>query len=147
MTSPNALRWIPSDAFYRALVFGVGLHRADARKNAARDPYVSHLFSVCALVIEDGGSEEEAIAALLHDTVEDHGRRARLEQVVHLHPCRVRPGADADAHPGDDVMRRPSDGPMTRHGWSDERMDPRDHIGRSAAAMKRDSEHAFSAAP
>lgn len=81
MTSLTAPRWIPGEAFYRALVFAVGLHRADSRKNATRDPYVSHLFSVCALVIEDGGSEEEAIAALLHDTVEDHGGRARLEQV------------------------------------------------------------------
>ena len=35
-------------------------------------PYVSHLFSVCALVLEDGGDEDEAIAALLHDALEDH---------------------------------------------------------------------------
>ncbi len=36
-------------------------------------PYVSHLLAVAALVLEDGGSEHEAIAALLHDAVEDAG--------------------------------------------------------------------------
>ena len=36
-------------------------------------PYLAHLQAVAALVLEDGGSEDEAIAALLHDAVEDHG--------------------------------------------------------------------------
>jgi (p)ppGpp synthase/HD superfamily hydrolase len=36
-------------------------------------PYVSHLLSVAALVLEAGGNEDEAIAALLHDAVEDQG--------------------------------------------------------------------------
>jgi (p)ppGpp synthase/HD superfamily hydrolase len=44
-------------------------------------PYVAHLLAVCALVLEDGGSEEEAIAALLHDAVEDAGGRQRLELI------------------------------------------------------------------
>ena len=57
--------------FEEALVFAVRTHGDDLRKGS-EIPYVSHLLSVCALVLEDGGDEEEAIAALLHDTLEDH---------------------------------------------------------------------------
>lgn len=60
-----------TERFDRALRLAVDLHRGDLRKGSAT-PYVAHLLSVCALVLEDGGSEEEAIAALLHDALEDH---------------------------------------------------------------------------
>jgi (p)ppGpp synthase/HD superfamily hydrolase len=42
-------------------------------RRGSRVPYLAHLQSVASLVLEDGGSEDEAIAALLHDAVEDHG--------------------------------------------------------------------------
>lgn len=58
--------------FEDALLFAVRTHDGDVRKGAGEIPYVSHLLSVCALVLEDGGDEDEAIAALLHDTLEDH---------------------------------------------------------------------------
>jgi hypothetical protein len=61
--------------FEEALLFAVRTHRGDVRKGAeggTQIPYVAHLLSVCALVLEDGGDEDEAIAALLHDTLEDH---------------------------------------------------------------------------
>ena len=58
--------------FEEALLLAVRTHGNDLRKGPARIPYVSHLLSVCALVLEDGGDEDEAIAALLHDTLEDH---------------------------------------------------------------------------
>ena len=58
--------------FEQALKFAVQLHRDQLRKGT-RTPYVSHLLGVTALVLEDGGSEDEAIAALLHDAVEDQG--------------------------------------------------------------------------
>jgi len=66
-----------SPKFEEALVFAVHTHHRDVRKGADADPdagipYISHLLSVCALVLEDGGDEDEAIAALLHDTLEDH---------------------------------------------------------------------------
>ena len=48
------------------------LHRYQVRKSS-NIPYISHLLSVAALVLEDGGDEDEAIAALLHDAVEDQG--------------------------------------------------------------------------
>ena len=64
-----------SDRFDEALVFAARLHAAQKRKGT-QIPYVAHLLSVAAIVLEDGGSEDEAIAALLHDAVEDQGGRA-----------------------------------------------------------------------
>ena len=61
--------------FEEALLFAAQTHHRDVRKCAEEGieiPYVSHLLSVCALVLEDGGDEDEAIVALLHDTLEDH---------------------------------------------------------------------------
>jgi (p)ppGpp synthase/HD superfamily hydrolase len=60
--------------FDRALIFATELHREQTRKLSGV-PYVSHLLAVAALVIEDGGSEDEAIAALLHDSIEDQAKR------------------------------------------------------------------------
>jgi len=77
----NEPRWVPGDRFFRALEYAVHLHAHQSRKNRQRDPYVAHLFAVAALVIEDGGSEEETIAALLHDAAEDHGGLATLTQI------------------------------------------------------------------
>jgi (p)ppGpp synthase/HD superfamily hydrolase len=59
-----------TERFDRALVFASEVHRTQKRKTS-KAPYVSHLLGVCSLVLEDGGSEDEAIAALLHDSVED----------------------------------------------------------------------------
>lgn len=59
-----------TDRFDQALLLASRLHRDDVRKGG-RVPYFSHLMSVAALVLEDGGDEDEAIAALLHDSLED----------------------------------------------------------------------------
>ncbi len=56
--------------FEEALLLAVRAHGGQLRKGS-EIPYISHLLSVCALVLEDGGDEDEAIAALLHDTLED----------------------------------------------------------------------------
>lgn len=56
--------------FVDALTCAVRVHDGQKRKGT-EIPYVSHVLSVCALVLEDGGDEDEAIAALLHDTLED----------------------------------------------------------------------------
>lgn len=68
------------ERFEDALAFAARVHRDQRRKGTAI-PYVGHLLGVCSLVIEDGGSEDEAIAALLHDAVEDQGGDAMLEQI------------------------------------------------------------------
>ena len=60
------------DRFERALVYATQLHSQQVRKGSGI-PYISHLLSVAALVLEDGGDEDLAIAALLHDAIEDQG--------------------------------------------------------------------------
>lgn len=58
-----------SRRFDDAIVWAADLHRH--QRKAKRAPYISHLLAVAALVLEHGGREDEAIAALLHDAVED----------------------------------------------------------------------------
>ncbi|HVV38351.1 MAG TPA: HD domain-containing protein [Acidimicrobiales bacterium] len=59
-----------TDRFGEAAAWASELHIDHLRKGTTI-PYVSHLFAVASLVLEDGGDEDEAIAALLHDAVED----------------------------------------------------------------------------
>ena len=59
-----------TDRFLDALDYTTRLHAKQLRKGTAT-PYTAHLLGVCSLVLEDGGDEDEAIAALLHDAVED----------------------------------------------------------------------------
>jgi (p)ppGpp synthase/HD superfamily hydrolase len=53
-----------------ALQLAFALHGGDSRKSS-NVPMIAHMLSVCALVIQDGGGEDEAISALLHDALED----------------------------------------------------------------------------
>jgi (p)ppGpp synthase/HD superfamily hydrolase len=69
-----------SPQFEQALVYAAILHSGQGRKGTAV-PYVSHVMSVAALALENGANEDEAIAALLHDAVEDAGGAARLEDI------------------------------------------------------------------
>ena len=68
------------DRFIDALGYAARVHRSQLSA-ADRQPYVAHLLRVAGLVIQDGGSEDEAIAALLHDAVEDQGGIDRLEDI------------------------------------------------------------------
>ena len=63
-------------------------HEGQARKHSSV-PYLSHLMAVASLVLEAGGDEEMAIAALLHDVVEDCGGMPRLREVRKLFGDRV----------------------------------------------------------
>lgn len=63
---------ILSEKFEAALSFAASLHARQVRKGTDI-PYVSHLLAVASLVLEHGGDEETAIAALLHDAIEDQG--------------------------------------------------------------------------
>lgn len=71
--------WI-DQRFEEAVTYAIKLHAQQKRKGT-EVPYVSHLFSVAALVMEDGGDQDETIAALLHDAVEDQGGRKTLEEI------------------------------------------------------------------
>ena len=66
--------------FEEALVYAASLHRDQTRKGS-ETPYVTHLLAVAAIVGENGGTEDEAVAALLHDAPEDRGGRERLEDI------------------------------------------------------------------
>jgi (p)ppGpp synthase/HD superfamily hydrolase len=74
--------------FDLAFQFASGLHHAQRRKGT-EIPYISHLMSVAALVLEAGGDEDQAIAALLHDAMEDQGGPPTLETIRRLFGDRV----------------------------------------------------------
>lgn len=74
--------------FDDALQFAARSHRDQWRK-ATRIPYISHLLGVCSLVLDHGGDEDQAIAALLHDAVEDQGGDAMLATISDRYGPRV----------------------------------------------------------
>jgi (p)ppGpp synthase/HD superfamily hydrolase len=71
---------ILSQRFEDALVYTARLHAKQIRKGTTI-PYVSHLLSVAGIVLEHGGNEVEAIAALLHDAIEDQGGAETREEI------------------------------------------------------------------
>lgn len=73
-----------SPRFSEALVLAAQLHRHQKRKGPGEIPYISHLLVVAGTVIEYGGDEDAAIAALLHDAVEDQGGLATRETILRL---------------------------------------------------------------
>jgi (p)ppGpp synthase/HD superfamily hydrolase len=66
--------------FDDALGYALRLHRKQARKGK-NVPYAAHLLGAAGTVLDFGGNEAQAIAALLHDAAEDHGGRERLEEI------------------------------------------------------------------
>ena len=66
--------------FERALLFATRKHAGQHRKGTTV-PYVAHLLGVASLVLEAGGDEDLAIAALLHDVVEDCGGSPMLKEI------------------------------------------------------------------
>ncbi len=74
--------------FEEAFCFAAEKHATQTRKRTSV-PYISHLMSVTGLVLEAGGDEEQAIAALLHDVVEDCGGKPMLEEVATRFGSRV----------------------------------------------------------
>lgn len=71
---------ILTERFIEALEFATRLHDTQLRKGSGI-PYVAHLLAVSSLVLEAGGSEDEVIAALLHDGPEDQGGLRTLEEI------------------------------------------------------------------
>jgi len=69
-----------SEKFDKALQLAHDLHRHQGRKQTDV-PYIAHLLAVTAMVLENGGDEETAIAALLHDAVEDQGGKPTLDRI------------------------------------------------------------------
>jgi (p)ppGpp synthase/HD superfamily hydrolase len=66
--------------FEEAFIYASRLHAKQNRKGT-KIPYIAHLLGVTALVLENGGDEDEAVAALLHDAVEDQGGLRTLQEI------------------------------------------------------------------
>ncbi len=105
MTEPITL----GDPFDRAFALASELHR-DQRRKSSGVPYISHLMAVAALVLEDGGDEEEAMAGLLHDVLEDCAERISGEGLEEQFGPRVRELVEActDTPPDFEGGRKPS---------------------------------------
>lgn len=69
-----------SENYLKALQFAYTAHDSQIRKGS-EVPYISHLMSVSAIVMENNGTEEQAIAGLLHDAVEDQGGLPMLDTI------------------------------------------------------------------
>jgi (p)ppGpp synthase/HD superfamily hydrolase len=68
------------DKFDHALLYASRLHRDQVRKGTST-PYITHLLAVASIVGENGGTEDEVVAALLHDAPEDQGGEATLQEI------------------------------------------------------------------
>lgn len=77
-----------SHRFEEALQYAVQAHTGQLRKGTSI-PYISHLLMVTAIALEHGADEDEAIAALLHDAVEDAGGEARRRDIESRFGSRV----------------------------------------------------------
>ena len=89
MATPETYKGFLGKRFEEALLLALRAHADQSRKGTAV-PYAAHLLSVCALVLEDGGDEDEAIAALLHDALEDQPDRVTREQLEEYFGPRVK---------------------------------------------------------
>ncbi len=69
-----------SKRFTQALTFATELHANQTRKGHGV-PYIAHLLGVASIALEYGANEDEAIAALLHDAIEDQGGEATRQEI------------------------------------------------------------------
>ncbi len=69
-----------TERFDQALLYAAALHRAQVRKGRAV-PYMAHLLGVTSIALEHGATEDEAIAALLHDAIEDQGGATTRDEI------------------------------------------------------------------
>jgi (p)ppGpp synthase/HD superfamily hydrolase len=100
--TPNPRKAPLGERFRRALAYAARLHATQFRKGTTR-PYVAHLLGVTSIVLTHGGDEDDAIAALLHDAVEDQGGKPLLRKIRAKFGARVArivdACTDADTYP------------------------------------------------
>lgn len=77
-----------SERFEEALIFAYRTHSSQPRKGT-KIPYSSHILSVAGIALEHGADEDEAIAALLHDAIEDGGGTAMRDEIQRRFGSRV----------------------------------------------------------
>jgi hypothetical protein len=94
--------WLYSQRLLLALVAAATMH-ATQRRKGGDIPYISHLLGTCAIALEYGADEDEAIAALLHDAIEDveptDAARATVASFGDRVLAIVEGCTDADTHP------------------------------------------------
>src|SRR5450755_1532679 len=86
-----------SQRFHDALAYASAMHATQARKGT-QIPYIAHLLAVADIILEAGGTEDEAITGLLHDGPEDQGGLERLADIRREFGARV---ADIVGHCSD----------------------------------------------
>jgi len=127
---------LPENSFYltsrlyEVVQLTVDLFGKDARKSSVV-PALSHMFSVCALVQLDGGDEDEAIAALLHDTLEDKPQFITREEIKKRFGARVL-----------EIIEISTDTPQDYHGgpkppWRERKQSYLDHTRKTDPALLR----------
>lgn len=135
-----------TERYKEAILFAAQLHDGHMRKGT-EIAYLSHLLSVSALVLENGGDEEEAIAALLHDALEDqgddyesaflveprHGRKALKRDIELKYGVRVRAIVEACTD-DEDFVKPPDDELGDVEEW---RARKRHHLDALAAQTDR----------
>jgi (p)ppGpp synthase/HD superfamily hydrolase len=77
-----------SERFSEAMVYAAAIHARQWRK-VSGEPYLAHLLAVAAIALEHGAEENEAIAALLHDAIEDQGGPTVREEIARRFGQRV----------------------------------------------------------
>jgi (p)ppGpp synthase/HD superfamily hydrolase len=111
--------------FEDALAFTARLHATQIRKGT-EIPYIAHLLAVSSLVITHGGDEDEAIAGLLHDAVEDQGGKPILEMIRARFGERV--AAIVDGCTDTDVQPKPP--------WKDRKERYLHHLKEASSSVK-----------
>ena len=119
-----------SERLYEALQLTFDLFGKDARKSSPV-PAMAHLLSVCALVQMDGGDEDEAIAALLHDTLEDKPQFITREEIKKRFGAHVL-----------EIIEVSTDTPLDYQGgpkppWRDRKQSYLDHTRTTSPALLR----------
>ena len=92
-----------TDRFVAAFRYAAKLHASQPRKGTDI-PYISHLMAVAAIVLEQGGDDDQTVAALLHDAIEDHPDDGRTRDTIRARfgdrvATLVEACTDADTHP------------------------------------------------
>jgi (p)ppGpp synthase/HD superfamily hydrolase len=123
-----------------ALVLAHSWHRTQGRKGTGT-PYVAHLLSVSALVLEHGGTEDEAVAGLLHDALEDAKDQqeadARRDKIRHRFGQGVLDVVEActDAEPRAKQAEAKLQGDGRRKQWKVRKTGYIDHLARATASV------------
>jgi (p)ppGpp synthase/HD superfamily hydrolase len=117
-----------SRRFDSALQLACDLHRGQTRKGTGI-PYVTHLLSVASLVAENGGTEDQVIAALLHDAVEDQGGERTARRILREMGPRVHRIVMACS---DSV----AEDPRRKAPWRERKLAHLNHLARASAGAR-----------